>query len=159
MSHSDKNYRFFKMRGLFKGCGNIMSLMNNSNVLTPCCFVYLFKDCTSLVSAPELPALNPENASYAFMFKGCSNLTYIKVLLNPEGADVWNIYSTLYYWVDGVYSSGIFVMHIDATWVFTISDCIPYNWTVIYYDPTEDKYYTTKDKSVECDDHGNPLAA
>ena len=60
-------------------------------------------------------------------------------------------------WVYGLPSSGIFVKHIDAQWTTTGSSGVPTNWTVIYYDPAVDKYYTDQTRATECDDHGNPI--
>ena len=60
-------------------------------------------------------------------------------------------------WVTNVASSGIFVKHINAQWDIVGANGVPENWTVIYYDPTDDKYYTDQTKVTECDDHGNPI--
>ena len=54
-------------------------------------------------------------------------------------------------------NTSVFVKHINATWTDTGSNGVPSKWKIIYYDPEEDKYYTSQDKSQECDDHGNPL--
>ena len=51
----------------------------------------------------------------------------------------------------------IFVKHIDAIWTTTGNNGVPTSWTIIYYDPALDKYYTDQTKSQECDDHGNPI--
>ena len=56
-----KKYCHFEMTGGKVSCsGNIMSLIDYKNLLNaiPCsqCFYGLFKDCTSLTTAPELPA-------------------------------------------------------------------------------------------------------
>lgn len=39
------------------------------------CFYHLFKDCTNLVSAPELPGIYLANSCYQGMFEGCTSLT------------------------------------------------------------------------------------
>ena len=54
-------------------------------------------------------------------------------------------------------STSIFVKHIDATWTDTGNSGVPSNWTIIYYDPAVDKYYTDQTRATECDDHGNPI--
>lgn len=66
-----------------KARGNIISLNNGSfdiyktNYLTideTGKFIYLFKDCSSLYQAPELPATTLATYCYADMFQGCTNL-------------------------------------------------------------------------------------
>ena len=54
-------------------------------------------------------------------------------------------------------SDCIFVKNINATWVDGNSSSVPSNWTIIYYDPAVDKYYTDQTRATECDDHGNPI--
>ena len=39
------------------------------------CYSYMFQDCTSLTTAPELPVTTLKFGCYSSMFKGCSNLT------------------------------------------------------------------------------------
>ena len=39
------------------------------------CYEYMFKDCTSLTTAPELPATTLSNNCYRGMFNGCTSLT------------------------------------------------------------------------------------
>ena len=65
------------------GSGSIMSLLYktltiDNNLILPnynWCFNELFKNCTSLITAPELPATNLTEGCYASMFYGCINLT------------------------------------------------------------------------------------
>ena len=46
-----------------------------------------------------------------------------------------------------------------ADWTDTGAHAVPPEWKIIYYDKTEDKYFTTKTKEEECDKYGNPLGA
>ena len=39
-----------------------------------CCFISLFKGCTALTSAPELPATKLAHSCYSEMFEGCTSL-------------------------------------------------------------------------------------
>ena len=59
--------------------GDIRTLLdyeNYENVLTESArFSYLFKDCTQLTSAPELPATTLALGCYDSMFSGCTSLT------------------------------------------------------------------------------------
>ena len=58
--------------------GDIRTLLdyeNYENVATGSArFSYLFKDCTQLTSAPDLPAKTLANDCYSYMFWGCSKL-------------------------------------------------------------------------------------
>lgn len=266
LGSSASAYTQFVMTGKLEGSGNIMSLLYASNFDTKLtipnsyCFTHLFDGCSSLISAPDLPAItlstncyqymfqgtgitttpllpatslrgncynhmfnscrslstaldfptnvvNSENYSFGAMFYnctsltkaptyiyakangtndfrqmfyGCSNLTtgpkimYTGASKNYSQREMfrncsklnWVMYlgtdisatNSLYNWMSGVQTtSGIFVKNINATWTTTGVSGVPTNWTIIYYDPTEDKYYTSQDKSQECDDHGNPL--
>ena len=44
------------------------------------CYNYMFRDCTSLTQAPELPAKTLANHCYASMFFGCTGLTQAPAL-------------------------------------------------------------------------------
>lgn len=88
----------------------------------------MFSNCTSLTTAPELPALTFPANGYNSMFSGCTNLNYIKAMFtntpNPVG--------TLN-WVKNVSSTGTFVMNADATWdpeEYRGINGIPEGWTV-----------------------------
>lgn len=114
-------------------------------------FERCFYGCTKLKTAPNMPVLTIKNTSYQYMFNGCSQLNYIKMLATSKTS------SSLTDWVTGVAATGIFVKNINATWTDTGDSGVPSGWTVIYYDTSEGKYYTSQDKSQECDDHGNPI--
>ena len=69
----------------------------------------MFKNCTSLKRAPELPALNLIGNCYREMFLGCSKLSYIffggSIL---EGAKTYT-----YHWLLGVSETGSFYYTYD----------------------------------------------
>lgn len=77
--YNEVEYVHFVITGPIAASGNIMSLIDPTcaSVTIPddCCFNFLFKDCTSLTSAPELPATTLSIGCYAGMFEGCTNLT------------------------------------------------------------------------------------
>ena len=81
-SASTSSYASFLLSGNNISCsGNIESLLdyqktqNGEDITLPnYCFYKLFNNCSSLVSAPELPALNLTNYCYSNMFYGCSSL-------------------------------------------------------------------------------------
>ena len=74
----------FKMEGSIAASGNIMSLLDKTctSTVIPCnsCFRCLFADCSSLVTAPELPAETLTAYCYNNMFYGCTNLTTVPAL-------------------------------------------------------------------------------
>ena len=76
-SKDDENYYHFEISGPISAQGNIMSLLNRdfSTPLTFYGFFALFEGCTSLLSAPELPAEVLATNCYRYMFRGCSTLT------------------------------------------------------------------------------------
>lgn len=167
--------------GLFFNCSTLRNAedLKLANNVKDSCYSSLFRKCTRLLTAPVFPALKATTSSYssafrecyslvsspyimatsgvgnyicANMFYSCSKMSYIKAMfkVRPSSTAFGN-------WVTNVSSSGIFVKHIDATWDITGKSGVPEGWTIIYYDPDEDKYYTSQDKSQECDDHGNPI--
>ena len=121
----------FVIDGKVSASGNINSLNNNSDVLPPAAYADLFNGCTSLVSAPELPSVNLSSQCYYRMFKGCTNLNYIKANFVTDPSDTTKKYT--YEWLDGVALIGTFVANPEATWTDTItrsSSTVPENWTI-----------------------------
>lgn len=115
------------------------------------CYYGLFDGCTNLIDCPELPAETEATGCYYHMLKN-TKITWIKMLAISAK-------DCLKDWVANVpnVNTGVFVKHINAQWTNTGNSGVPTNWTIIYYDPTEDKYYTDQTKATECDDHGNPI--
>lgn len=112
----------------------------------------MFLFCKAFSVAPELPAEMLTTTCYFNLFFG-TMVTYVKMLAKTLGLQ------SLTGWMEGVpnVATSIFVKHIDATWTTTGPSGVPTNWTVIYYDPSVDKYYTDQTRATECDDHGNPI--
>ena len=83
----------------------------------------MFEGCTSLTTAPELPATTLASNCYYSMFKGCTNLNTITLGYTGN-------FSTIYfnYWVNGVASSGTFYYN-GADTTHGVS-AIPEGWTV-----------------------------
>ena len=66
---------------LFKDCTALTSAPNLPHTaLTTDCYAYMFEGCTSLTSAPALPATALANGCYFRMFSGCSALTSVPAL-------------------------------------------------------------------------------
>lgn len=94
------------------------------------CMATMFLSCTSLTAAvlPEsIVRLGNGTAASVFqnMFRGCSNLSYIKCTATN------NLTTTeLNGWVLGVSPTGTFVKHRNAVWPTGVSG-IPDGWTVV----------------------------
>ena len=93
--------------------------------IVPYCYQYMFYDCASLVTAPELPAITLANYCYQNMFNNCTSLNYIKAMFKttPSSTYTGN-------WVSGVAATGTFVKNSAATWTTTGVNGIPNGWTV-----------------------------
>jgi len=76
---SDANYYQFVMSGAIGASGNVMSLVDSTLASTtiPCnyCFRSLFAGCSSLTTAPALPAATLTVSCYGLMFQNCTSLT------------------------------------------------------------------------------------
>ena len=145
-----KNYCY---DGMFSGCYSLTQAPElPATTLAYYCYQYMFQDCTSLTQAPELPATTLKRNCYNGMFNNANNLNWIKALFTNAPSRSYT--GT---WVQYVSSQGVFVKNINATWTTTGVDAVPTGWTVIYFDKTEGKYYTTRTKEKECDKYGNPL--
>ena len=77
MGISDWDYNQFVMTGKISASGNVDTLLdqNGNATITDYCYCGLFKECTSLTSAPELPATTLAYGCYREMFSGCTSLT------------------------------------------------------------------------------------
>ena len=81
MSTSSSNYHKFVLVGAVAARGNINSLLDGKDyrlvdkIEKIYCYCYMFSDCTSLTTAPELPATTLANSCYRYMFSGCTSLT------------------------------------------------------------------------------------
>ena len=69
------SYVQFVMTGKIAASGNIQSMLNYETSCAESCYRTMFKDCTSLTTAPTLPAKTLADYCYAYMFEGCTNLT------------------------------------------------------------------------------------
>ena len=75
-SKGSDSYYHFEISGPVTAQGNIMSLLDRdfSTPLSTNAFFALFEGCTSLLSAPELPATTMEQGCYFRMFAECTGL-------------------------------------------------------------------------------------
>ena len=76
LSTTTSNYAYFQGNTKkISASGNVMSLVNYIDYCpNNFCFYRLFANCTSLITAPELPATTLASYCYKETFKDCSNL-------------------------------------------------------------------------------------
>ena len=83
-SKSRDQYSTFRMTGKVSASGSVMSLIDGTGLSTEIpngyCFCRLFRNCTSLTQAPELPATSLTIYCYDAMFLGCTSLTQVPTL-------------------------------------------------------------------------------
>ncbi len=79
--------------------GNIMTLLDHASpetaVMGARCFSYMFRGCTNLTTAPELPATALAESCYRGMFEGCTGLTTAPELPAATLAD--NCYRAMFW--------------------------------------------------------------
>lgn len=81
-----KNYNIVKTDNarfccLFRECSVLTSAPElPAEILADWCYACMFANCTSLTSAPKLPATKLENLCYSGMFIGCSRLSSVTML-------------------------------------------------------------------------------
>ena len=92
-------YYRFSMSGTIEASGNVMSLVDSTckSLTIPCnyCFCSLFRNCSSLTTAPALPATTLATGCYREMFNGCSKLTTAPAL--PAMTLATNCYEYMFY--------------------------------------------------------------
>jgi len=78
----------FVMTGAIAASGSVNTLVDTTRELVGApIFNYLFKDCTSLTKAPDLPATIVDEECYFEMFSGCTNLTQAPEILPAKVGD------------------------------------------------------------------------
>ena len=99
VSESSYMYYQFVMSGKIAASGNIMSLLDttcqSTTISNGYCYQNMFRDCTSLTTAPALPATTLANYCYNNMFRGCTRLTTAPALPATTLADY--CYSNMFY--------------------------------------------------------------
>lgn len=127
LSASDVRFNEFVMTGKIAASGSIMYLLKKDGIqnnVPDSCFFNLFKNCTSLTTAPDLPATELASNCYNHLFSGCTSLNSIKIGYtgNFSGNDCFG------YWVNNVASTGTFYYNGSDT-TRGIS-AIPAGWTI-----------------------------
>ena len=154
-SSAPSNYHKFVINGLVSASGDITSLRNfdlAQTTLAVFCYYSMFKGCTGLTSAPELPATTLVNSCYRSMFQGCTGLTSAPELpattlavfcyysmfkgcthlaLIKVNFTAWGTQTNT--WVSNVASTGTFYKPTALTEEYGTSK-IPTGWTVVNID-------------------------
>lgn len=76
--NSSSDYTKFTMTGKISASGNCNALWNYQDLNAPLkvrCGYHMFENCSSLTTAPELPATELAKYCYYYMFQNCSSLT------------------------------------------------------------------------------------
>ena len=87
----------------------------------------MFYKCTSLTTAPDLPARTLASSSYENMFYGCTSLNYVKCLATSIYISTTICTKN---WLSGVASTGTFVKYTYMSNWPRNANGIPSNWTV-----------------------------
>lgn len=93
----------FAMSGKISASGDVTSLINERGgnaPLTENIFYGMFKNCTALVSPPNLPSTTLAPSCYANMFQGCTNLLAIPDLPATEMSSL--CYTAMFYNCSGL---------------------------------------------------------
>ena len=127
-STADTSRAFFPY--LFSGCTSLTSAPSlPAETLARWCYFGMFSGCTSLTSAPALPATTLDMSCYANMFDGCTSLTSVTMLATGINAD-----RALENWLYEVAPAGTIFTAADTT---LPQEYIPSGWIVQDYVPQQ----------------------
>lgn len=111
---------------MFNGCTSLITApVLPATELADGCYSGMFYGCGSLTVAPELPATTLAENCYSSMFSGCTSLNRITCLATDISASCTD------YWVNNVSSTGTFIKHPDMNDWATGGGGIPEGWTVV----------------------------
>ena len=114
---------------MFRGCTSLTTAPElPATTLANQCYQFMFYGCSSLTTAPTLLATTLVKRCYNNMFYGCSNLSSITCLATDISAQ-----ECTYRWVRGVASSGTFYKYSSMASWGSGNNGIPKNWTVQDY--------------------------
>ena len=108
---------------MFKDCKSLVQAPElPATTLYSYCYKSMFSGCTGLTQAPELPATTLANACYYDMFYNCTKLNYVKCLAKGNMSDYTPD------WLYNVSSIGDFYTPAATNWT-TGASGIPSGWT------------------------------
>ena len=113
---------------MFSGCTSLETAPElPATTLDFHCYNGMFYGCSSLTQAPELLATDLKGYCYFHMFSGCTKLNYVKAMFTTNLSNIVDAY--IIDWLSGVSPTGTFIKSKDATWSNTDAG-IPSGWTV-----------------------------
>ena len=116
---------------MFRNCKSLVQAPElPATTLAKNCYYFMFQGCENLTQAPELPATTLANFCYGYMFYGCTKLNYVKCLAtNTSATDCTKN------WLSNVASTGTF--ECDNKKYFTIDSPsgIPVGWSITEINP------------------------
>ena len=135
LTHADKlmlpatelsNYCYY---GMFQGCSSLVSAPKlPALILKKYCYGYMFAYCYLLVDAPVLLAETLVDYCYSNMFAYCSNLDYLKCMATDISAAKCTAS-----WLRNAATTGTFIKKPSVDWSAS-SAGIPSGWTIINSD-------------------------
>lgn len=126
--------------GMFQGCTSLTTAPAlPATALANSCYTGMFRNCTSLTTAPALPATTlPKNSScYNYMFTNCQKLSSVEVAFDAWPSGTLDFSYPTYNWLSGVASSGNFICHYGLDTSIRDASHIPVGWNVVYTDVPE----------------------
>jgi len=117
--------RTYCYQEMFNGCSSLTTAPElPATTLISNCYENMFRSCSNLLVAPELPATTLAPSCYAHMFRNCNKLNNVKCLAEDLSANACTSE-----WLNNVSSTGTFIKKDGAQWNRGTSG-IPTNWIV-----------------------------
>lgn len=92
LSLADSRHNFCN---LFRNCASLVTAPEfPATTISNSCYYYTFRECVNLSKAPELPATTLENSCYYGMFRGCTRLVIAPIL--PATALAFECYNSMF---------------------------------------------------------------
>ena len=110
---------------MFQGCTSLTTAPElPATTLADWCYSNMFNGCTSLTTAPALPATTLTNGCYDSMFNGCTSLTTAPEL--PATTLTYSCYSDMFYGCSSLNNITMLATDISAsgcllTWVYGVA--------------------------------------
>ena len=115
---------------MFSGCESLTTGPVFLSGAAPASYLSMFEGCTSLIHAPLLEATTLAPDCYSYMFRDCTDLTYLsmKALNAPAGTLIENCMTDI---LDNVGENGNLLIDQNAQW--DTSAILPATWSVLYF--------------------------
>ena len=111
---------------MFQGCTSLTTAPElPATTLADSCYSSMFYVCSSLTQAPALPATTLADYCYYYMFSGCTSLNKIEVAFTE-----WNPLNATKNWLYNASSTGTFVCPEELDTSTRDESHIPSGWTI-----------------------------